>query len=78
MNTFVEKLKSIILYGNTKFAWFMIGVMSIVTMENVLREEWIASVLGVLAIAIFYSIEKDENAIKAEIARLMQLVKTTR
>ena len=65
MNTFVERLKSVIMYGNTRFSWFMIGVMSIITMEDFIRNNWIDTALGVLSIAVFYSIEREVNVKEA-------------
>jgi len=62
----MNKIKPIIMYGNTKVAYFMIGAMTMITIDYFSRSDWFNVVLGIVIISVFYITERDANVQKAQ------------
>jgi len=63
---FMNKLKTVIMYGNTKVAYFMIGAMTMITIDYFGRGDWFNTALGVVIVSVFYFTERDANGQKAQ------------
>ena len=63
---FMNKLKTVIMYGNTKVSYFMIGAMNIITTDYCIRGDWFNTGLGVVIVSIFYFTERDANVKEAQ------------
>lgn len=62
----LDKFKAIIQYGNTKVAWFIIGAMTMVLLDDLTRGEWVGALISVVVIAVNYVLDRNQNGEKTE------------